>query len=297
MFHARATPTRSESTSFKVSDTHLYLPSLNLSGCVRAYVTRNTRDIELAAHEMFNHYPASPLCTLMFTFSGEGEVVSRGEEMLRTRVTEPMVVSGPHTVPSVTRNIESVHGMMVFLMPDALQALTGVAITELVNEFRPLRQVLDAEWQHMGQAVLDAADDSSRIAVIESFLIPRWQACVASGQHTTPRLHDWMQGLATRAALSGVGKSTRQLERRVKQWSGQSMQKLRVLARAETSFFEMRDAHEREMLNWAEVAFNTGFSDQAHMCREVKRITGFSPEEVKRSIATEESFWIYRLWA
>jgi AraC-like DNA-binding protein len=297
MAHPHAIPIRSEIDSFKVRDTHLYLPSLALAGCVRAYVTRETHDEALVPSEMFNYYPASPLCTLMFTFCGAGEVVSRGDEMLHEIVAENAVLSGPHTVPSLTRNIGAVHGMMVFLMPDALHAMTGIALPDLVNRFMPFAQVFDTDWQRMAEAVLAAPDDSARIAVLEAFLLPRWQACRERGQVNTPRYYDWMHGLATRAALSGVGKSTRQLERRIKQWSGQSLQRLRGFARAETSFFEMRDATDRETFNWAEIAFNTGFSDQAHMCREIKRITGFSPDEVRRSIATKESFWIYRLWA
>jgi AraC-like DNA-binding protein len=59
---------------------------------------------------------------------------------------------------------------------------------------------------------------------------------------------------------------------------------------------DMRETSEREMLSWAELAFNAGFSDQAHMCREVRRMTGLSPEEIRRAIDTEESFWVYRLW-
>jgi AraC-like DNA-binding protein len=148
----------------------------------------------------------------------------------------------------------------------------------------------------MANDVLMADDDGIRIQILETFLMARWDACRDQLPKPVPRHHDWVIDLATRAALTGAGKSTRQLERRVKRWSGQSLQRLRGLARAETAFFEVRNALETDMLTWAEVAFNTGFSDQAHMCREVRRITGYSPEEFKQAMATEESFWLYRLW-
>jgi AraC-like DNA-binding protein len=296
MLSAPTVPVRSEAKSFKVTDTHLHLPSLALSGCVRAYISRNTFGVSLAPHEMLNHYPASPLCTIMWTINGEGELLSKGAEIVRQKMTEKILISGPHTVPSVTRNIAEVHGVMLFFMPDALQALTGIDVAAMVNDTQPLARVLDASWQRLAQDVLVAVDDVARMECIEHFLRPRWEACREQGQHNTPRLQEWMAGLATRAALSGVGKSTRQIERRVKRWSGLSLQRLRGMARAETSFFEVRKADESEMLRWAEVAFNTGFSDQAHMCRVVRRITGFSPEEIKCAVESEESFWIYRLW-
>jgi AraC-like DNA-binding protein len=289
-------PVRSEKPPFKVTDTHLFLPSLGLANCVRAYASRNTCDIELGSHERLNHYAATPLCTLIWMIKGEGELISKGGEPAQLNVPGRIFLGGPHNLPSVTKNIGDVQGFMAFIMPDALQALTGIDIESLVDQFLPLEDVLDPSWVRMSQEVLAAQDDATRIRCMESFLLPRWQACRRSLAQDVPRYQDWMVSLATRAALTGVGKSARQLERRVKRWSGQSLQRLRGFARAETSFFEVRDATAPEMLNWAEVAFNMGFSDQAHMCREVRRVTGFSPEEFKRALETEEGFWLYRLW-
>ena len=45
----------------------------------------------------------------------------------------------------------------------------------------------------------------------------------------------------------------------------------------------------------AEIAIESGFSDQSHMGRAIKRATGFSPMKLNRKIATEEPFWCYRL--
>jgi AraC-like DNA-binding protein len=282
--------------SFKVTDTHLRLPSPSLAGCVRAYVSRNTQGADLTPAETLNHYPASPLCTLAWTIEGAGVLVSKGEVQVQQHVAQRVLLMGPHTVPSVTQNVGDVQGLMVFLMPDALQALAGIDVSKLVDTFVPVDQLLDASWQRMADAVLVAPDDVTRIQIIEAFLLPRWQACHASGHRSGSRYLDWMTHLAKRAALSGVGKSTRQIERRVKLWAGLSKQRLRGFARLEASFFDLREASERELLSWAELAFNAGFSDQAHMCREVRRMTGFSPEEIRRAIDTEESFWIYRLW-
>jgi AraC-like DNA-binding protein len=289
-------PVRSETHPFKVVDTHLRLPNTKLASCVRAYVSRNTSGIALAPHEMFNNYAASPLCSIMWTIKGDGELVSKGGLPVMQATPEKIYVAGPHTVPSVTRNVGELHGLMVFFLPDAFHALTGIDVVSLVNSFVPIADLLDTSWQHMANDVLIADDDGIRIQILETFLMARWEACRDQLPKPVPRHHDWVIDLATRAALTGVGKSTRQLERRVKLWSGQSLQRLRGLARAETAFFEVRNALETDMLTWAEVAFNTGFSDQAHMCREVRRITGYSPEEFKQAMATEESFWLYRLW-
>ena len=41
----------------------------------------------------------------------------------------------------------------------------------------------------------------------------------------------------------------------------------------------------------------SGYADQAHMCRESRRITGYAPGELYRLMQSEERFWAYRLWA
>ncbi len=289
-------PIRSEKYPFKVADTHLHLPNSVLASCVRAYVSRNTSGVQLAPTEIFNHYNATPLCALIWTIKGEGEIVSRGGVPVTLDTSEKIYVSGPQTMPSVTKNLGETHGFMAIFLPDAFHALTGLDVAGLVDTFLPIADLLDDNWQHMANDVLVAADDTTRIKILETFLLRRWDACRDQLPHPVTRYHDWVMNLTTRLALTSIGKSTRQLERHVKRRTGQTLQRLRGIAREETAFFEVRNALENDMLSWAEVAFNTGFSDQAHMCREVRRSTGFSPEEFKKALASEESFWLYRLW-
>ena len=46
---------------------------------------------------------------------------------------------------------------------------------------------------------------------------------------------------------------------------------------------------------WAALAADSGFADQSHLGREVRRITGFSPRRLQQMMAEDESFWFYRL--
>jgi AraC-like DNA-binding protein len=72
------------------------------------------------------------------------------------------------------------------------------------------------------------------------------------------------------------------------------MRELRSLARAERTFFEVKPIEEPR---WAELAADAGYADQSHLCRESRRVTGFSPAELHRRILQEEGFWAYRLWS
>lgn len=70
-----------------------------------------------------------------------------------------------------------------------------------------------------------------------------------------------------------------------------------MLARSEQAYFQAADAHVKgDFVRWAKVAADTGYADQAHLCRVSRSVNGFSPEALRRGMAEEERFWPYRLW-
>lgn len=291
-----ASPPQPALAALNRAPVQLWLPRMSLSQCMRAVVSRSTLGIggswPAAWHE--NHFPASPLCSLGWTFSGHTELLASDQPPQRL---PPVYFSGPFTRPTRSCNSPEGHGMILMLLPDAVQALTGLEPAAFVNRFVPAEQVLAAPWREMTQAVREQPDDAARVALIEAFLEPRWQALRPdAGSVGRLRLHDWAQGLALRAAASGMGRSLRAAERRIKGWTGLPMRELRGLGRAEQAFFRAV-AEGDGPVPWADVAADTGYADQSHLCRETRRVTGFAPAELRRRIAEDESFWIYRVWA
>lgn len=276
--------------------TSLWLPRWSLSRCVRAVVVRSTlglgRNWPPAWH--YNHFPASPLCTVGWLLDGHTEMVEAGRRWRVPRV----YFAGPHTRPTVSCNSPEGKGLILMLLPDAVQALTGLDPARCVNRVLPVEAALGARWQVLGQAVLDAADDEARVALIEDFLEPRWLALRPGAGAPGLRCRDWAEGLAMRAATTGVGRSLRQIERRIKGWTGLPMRELRGLGRAEQAFFHaLMQGNPDQAVRWSEVAADVGYADQSHLCRETRRITGFAPAELRRRIAEDEGFWLYRIWA
>ena len=101
----------------------------------------------------------------------------------------------------------------------------------------------------------------------------------------------WLS-IATAASLSGPGRSLRAAERRLRRWTGQSRQTVNLFSRIEeVHALAARDPDAAG----AEIAAKAGFSDQSHMGRAVKRVTGFPPGHLNRRIAQDEAFWCYRL--
>ncbi|RZL34907.1 MAG: AraC family transcriptional regulator, partial [Rubrivivax sp.] len=74
------------------------------------------------------------------------------------------------------------------------------------------------------------------------------------------------------------------------------LRELRAVSRAESAFYAVAAAEDRPGFNWADIAAESDYADQSHLCRETRRLTGFSPEELRRRLQCEEAFWAYRLW-
>jgi len=292
---ALAAPPASAATVAQRSPRSVLLPPrLSLASCVRGHIVRRTVGLPLAAEQRDNHFPASLLCAINWFFEGEAELRRRGEQTL-CEATPRLCVIGPHRVPVVSHNPGAVDALMVVLTPMAVEALTGVSMADLVDRVLPFEQVFGAEWQAMAKAVFDAPDDAERIRVVEDFLEPRWLGLRDQSIPRVTRYRFWAETLALRAAQSGVGSSLRQVERRIKRWTGQPPCDLRRMLRAEESFYRCVAAHQQGEMDWAGAALDSGYADQAHLCREVRRITGLSPAALLAAVERDEAFWPYRL--
>ena len=278
----------------------LWLPGSALASCVRGVVARDTLSVALEESQRYNRLPAVPTCTLLWYLQGECHLLAPGAPAQPHSLRTPIAAAtlcGPFTRPTISWNPGPMHAFSVLLMPDALAHMTGLDTAALLDRIIPAQEVFDAEWQAMFAQVAQAADDEQRVALVESFLLPRWQQSRPASALHSHLLTDWSRSVALRAASSGLGRSLRQAERRIKQWTGQTQRNLHGLGRSERAFFEGAQAHQDGAVRWGDIADASGYADQSHMCRESRRITGYAPGELYRLMQRDESFWAYRLWA
>ncbi len=193
---------------------------------------------------------------------------------------------------------------MVILYPDAFWALTGLEPQTLSDQIVDAYEVLPPDVLAAYQRLNDPVDVDRRVERLLSDLLQIWQQrSLNSHDHTgSPggwgqNFAPWMEALALRAAATGWGRSLRQSERRIKQWTGWSLRKLQGSVRGEAAFFAVMEAILEDRLDWTQIALDNGFSDQSHFIRETRRITGFSPEVLRHGVWHEEAFWVYRAWA
>lgn len=276
----------------------LYPAPPGLQGAVVAVACRDTRDVALDDAQRLSHFPATPLvCLSWYQDLAAGLVNAQGCKPFAASV----MFSGSQTAPTVSWAGRPGYGGMACLHLDAALKLFGPGVLEAQDRFVTAREMLGPSWSALCQALLEAEDDASALDALQRHLAPRWREVRGGGNHALPSLREhgrhWVAWLRMQALQWQNLLGTRQVERRIKLFSGRSLRQWQGIIRTEGLFHAARERHEQGLpLDWAALALDEGFSDQAHMCRAVRQITGFSPGEFARRFEHDESFWMYRLW-
>lgn len=275
----------------------MHIPSAALSACVLAGVERDTRGCTLDDAERFNYYPATPMITISWVFEGALHMVEECGQPPRPTLGPALprlILSGPQRSPSVSWSPGAVHALSVGFYPEALGRLIAPPIDAYLNRHLPLEAVASPALLQTCQAIL-AVGDAQPFQALDSHFQPLWRE---PGPHSSlpPYLGNWVRSLSTRATHSTAGKSLRQLQRRIRHWTGQSHRDLQLFTRVEEAFLRRIEADESAP-NLAAIAADAGFADQSHMGREIRRVTGMSPARFGERMAREEAFWYYRLIA
>ncbi|WP_448203505.1 hypothetical protein [Azospirillum sp. sgz302134] len=285
----------------ETAHTRLHLAPLALQGAVTAIIGRDTRGVDLNDAQRLSHFPASPLVCLSWLQGLDGGLVERTAGGPRWRpFGASVLLSGSQSRPTVSWAPTSGRGGMACFPADVARDLFGIDPGAIHDRFVPAWEVLDASWRPLLDALLDADDDAGTLAALERHLAGRWNA-LQSRTTSMPSLRrfgrHWVERLAWQAHQWQRTHSPRQVERRIMAQSGRSLRQWKSLVKTEGLFFSARERVEAgRPLDWAELAQDEGFADQAHLCRATKQITGFPPGEFARRFVEDESFWLYRAW-
>jgi AraC-like DNA-binding protein len=272
-------------------------PRPSLAGCIVGTFVRDTRGCSLTSAERMNHFAAGPYCGVSWFIEGEAHLVDwpDGADQPCARPPLPrLLFHGPQRTPTASWNPGPVYALITIFHADALAALAGLDISSVIDRVAPAGEVLPNDLMLACKAMWDEGDADERYRRFEDRLDPLWQQARPPGHVTAHMLEDWTRAIAVRAATSGPGQSLRQIERRIRSWTGQSLRGLQTNVRTEQTH-ALSIAQRGEKPDLAQLAAEAGFADQSHMTRHVKRETGFTPNQLRLLIETDESFWPYRL--
>ena len=280
----------------KQQHARLYLPDPAVGQYLAMAVERDTRGLVLTAAERFNYYPASPFPTLSWVWQGELQMVEDvGESQPQMGAAMPgMLFSGPYSRPSASWSAGPVHALMVGLYPEFVTQLLGIQLETYFDRVIPLeqlREVMPTWFWQLCQQVQQQPEQA--FPCLQQQLQQQLNADQASLPPRT--LSGWLRAMLLRASFSQAGSSLRQWQRHIKQLTGQSQRDLQLYEKTEQAFSQFARQATPAGTEWAMLAADSGFADQSHLGREVRRITGFSPKRLQQMMAEDESFWFYRL--
>jgi AraC-like DNA-binding protein len=278
----------------------LRLAPTALQDALIALVARDTSTLPLSSAQRLSHFPASPLVSISWFHGMDAGLVVQGDDgPCWQPFGAQVVISGSHAHPVVSWAPTTGKGYIACFLADAAQRLFDVDLAAIQDRFVPVREVIGDTWTPLWDALL-SSEEAALPAVLESHLARRWQALQgrASAQPSLRQLgRHWVERLGWKAQEWRRMHSPRHVERRIKSYSGRSLREWQSLVRTEGLFFAARDRYEAgQAFDWAGLAQEEGFADQAHMSRAAKRITGFAPSEFAQRFIEDESFWLYRLW-
>ena len=183
-------------------------------------------------------------------------------------------------------NVSGIIGMLgIVFLPAALTTLFNIPVFELVNERVNLKDLLGSEMEEIGNMIADATDHSTRIQLIEAFLL---------GQLFHHKLQfDAIDRAANKIVqangnfdidelVAGSGMSRRNFERKFYQKVGLSPKyygKIRRVGHVCNIIAHSKD------ISWQDIIYNNGYFDQAHFIKEFKEFMGESPSKyIKNNI-------------
>jgi AraC-like DNA-binding protein len=195
--------------------------------------------------------------------------------------SETLCIAGPDTRPILARIPRGTVVVGVRFHPGAAAAWLGQPLDEIVNVRLPLTEF----WRDDATRLLDraAAGRSAKqlAADLEAFLVGRLSAVGladpqiaflrrAAGDNCMPA------GLRLDRLAARLGLSERTLHRRCVDTFGYGFKTLDRVLRFQRFF---RSAARPENHNLADMAASAGYADQAHMTREVQRMSGVTAGE------------------
>lgn len=242
------------------------------------------------------HLPALPAALLIWVRGSAAR--PPGALAGATQCLPPgLYLSGPRERPHTLVHAPDASLTLLLLRPDAWRARMRTDWARIKDRLLPAH-----EWYRGFEAAtwpgtLDAQAVMPIQDLVKAVQAQLQEVCDAdpvrrTNDHGGP--HNWWPAADTRLVQHAVG--DRQRERLSRTWTGLTQRTLRAQARAEAALLHAVALRRRGQLDWRQVALLAGYTDQPHLCREARRLTGFSPVQLMHGILGDEAFWVYRAW-
>ncbi|HEY6555573.1 MAG TPA: helix-turn-helix domain-containing protein [Vicinamibacteria bacterium] len=212
-------------------------------------------------------------------------IVHSGEPFRRICGERPDRQPTAFVVGELTRALRvrpeaSMSTMGIRFRPAGLSPFVATPQDELTDRTTPIADLWGASARELEERVHDAASDARRARVAEEFLLARLAAGPGPDRRVAAAVGQLLaeRGQTRLGALSATaGLSPRQLERRFRSVVGLGPKALGRLVRFQEVY---RRLGEDVPSDWASIALDCGYYDQAHLLRDFRELAGSPPSRL-----------------
>jgi AraC-like DNA-binding protein len=191
-------------------------------------------------------------------------------------------VNGARDTPTAYTHERPTHLFGISLLPGSAPLILGAPAAALATEWSPLADAIGAVASVLVERVAAASTLEARVAVVEAFLLARVASAAVDGRVAAIRSIVDEEGDVSIPALgAAAGASPRNLGRLFDEWVGLGPKRFARVVRAQAALRRLADDPEADL---AALAAELGFSDQAHLTRELRALTGLTPTEILRRL-------------
>jgi AraC-like DNA-binding protein len=276
----------------------MILPSTDLRHCVRGYFDRDTSAMQKEAACRITHVPASPYWTMLWQIKGSQTIIFR-DGLKNEPIKYPAALLGPSKSPWTACSDGPYHAFIVLLLPGVVQELAGLGGSSWINGQCNLSEILGESGSTLSNEILNSKNNIDRINLVERYFRSELKASWRSSFLVPGRLSHWLNRLATSLWMAHAYNSRRNFERKVNFFTALSWGNLKRMSRVESTLLHaVTDQELGKQVSWSDISAVHEYADQSHMCREVKQITGFSPQTLQQRYVDpdDEAFWFYKAW-
>ncbi len=204
----------------------------------------------------------------------------------RTLPVPRSYVTGQRTAPVHPAATGSVGIVIVSLCPWALPRLFPQPAADLTDGYVDLRLLTPAARVERLENELADGPPSRRVALVQAFLMEIRRDIGAQSRIRSSLGTLAMPGATVSGTARKLGWSARHLQRRFLDQVGVTPKQYQRISR-----FQRALASHRANPSWSAAAAACGFSDQAHLIREARALSGRTPREIGRTCRHDDDLF------
>ncbi len=247
-------------------------PARSLAGAIAGYADYRERTGEFTVRRELPH----PDGVLIFNLGPPIAITGGDGAVLRVGPGEAFA-AGAHLRPALSQSDGAQAGVHVYLPLTTLRRLLGVPMSELADRAVSLDSACGAEARGLGPRLAECADREARATLLDEALAHRLSQAAPLDRRLArglDALRAW-PGRDVAEIARDVGWSAKHFRARMQDAAGVGPRCFRRLLRFQSLLAAVGRAGEAP--DWAGLALDAGYCDQAHMIREFREFSGLTP--------------------